>query len=213
MADVPTRDRPTRRRFVRSASLAGVALFAGCGRLSLPGQQAANPPRLGFLAPGSREGRAQFIQSLLQGLSELGYVEGRNIVLEYRFSGEDDDRLPALAADLVSLPVAIVVASGTTATVAAKQASSTIPIVMGSSADPVESGLVASMARPGGNVTGMALLSAPLMSKRLEVLREAVPHLSRVAILSNPTNPAHVAQANALASAASAQDLSVQTLD
>jgi putative ABC transport system substrate-binding protein len=212
MADAPTRNRPTRRWFVRSASLAGLAVLAGCGRLSLPGQQ-ASPPRLGFLASGSQEGRAQFIQSLLQGLSEQGYVEGRNVVLEYRFSDGDDDRLPALAAELVALPVALIVASGTPATVAAKQATSTIPIVMGASADPVESGLVASMARPGGNVTGMAMLSAPLMAKRLELLREALPHLSRLATFSNSTNPAHVAQANALASAAGALDLPVQSLE
>jgi putative ABC transport system substrate-binding protein len=168
---------------------------------------------VGFLAPGSQEGRAQFIQSLLQGLSDLGYIEGRNIVLEYRFSDGDDDRLPALAAELAALPVALIVTSGTPATIAAKDATSTIPIVMGASADPVESGLVASMARPGGNVTGMAMLSAPLMAKRLELLREALPHLSRLAILSNPTNPAHVAQSNALASAAGALDLPVQSLD
>src|SRR5262249_35192082 len=136
-----------------------------------------------------------------------------NLVLEYRFSGEDDDRLPALAAELVALPVALIVASGTPATVAAKQATSTIPVVMGASADPVESGLVASMARPGGNVTGMAPLSAPLRAKRLEGLSEALPHLSRLASLTNPNTPAHVAQSNALASAAGALDLPVQTLD
>jgi len=205
--------RPTRRQFVQGASVASLALVAGCAGSPFQGPQAPNTPRIGFLAPGSREGRAQFIQGLLQGLGEQGYVEGRNILLEYRFSEGDDERLPALAAELVALPVALIVASGTQATVAAKQASSTIPIVMGASADPVESGLVASMARPGGNVTGMSMLSAPLMAKRLEVLREALPQLARVASLSNPNNPAHVAQANALAGAAAALGVPVQSLE
>jgi putative ABC transport system substrate-binding protein len=125
-------------------------------------------------------------------LREHGYIDGQNIVIEYRFSDDDDSRLPALVAELLALNVRLIVASGTPASLAAKNATKTIPIVMGGlSADPVEAGFIKSLARPGGNVTGMTMMSADLGPKRLALLKEIVPRLTRVAVLDNPTNPAY----------------------
>jgi putative tryptophan/tyrosine transport system substrate-binding protein len=185
--------RDSRRRFLQgSLALASLGLLSGCMMPSLPGQQPAKVPRIGFLAVGSREGRKFLIGGLLEGLREHGYVEGQNIHIEYRFSEDRDERLPELAAELVALKVDLIVASGTPASFAAKRATSTIPLVMGGvAADPVETGLVASLARPGGNVTGMSMMTAPLGGKRLELLKETVPGLARVAVFWNPTNPAY----------------------
>jgi len=143
------------------------------------------------LAVGSREGfRTLLIEGLLQGLRERGYIEGRNIVIEYRFSDDRDDRLPALAAELVAMKVHLIVASGTPASFAARQATSTIPIVMGGlAANPVETGLVASLARPGGNITGLSALAPEMSGKQLDLLQQIVPRLSRVAVIGNSTNP------------------------
>jgi putative ABC transport system substrate-binding protein len=125
-------------------------------------------------------------------LREHGYIDGQNIVIEYRFSDDDDSRLPALVAELLALNVRLIVASGTPASLAAKNATKTIPIVMGGlSADPVEAGFIKSLARPGGNVTGMTMMSADLGPKRLALLKDTVPRLTRVAVLDNPTNPAY----------------------
>src|SRR5512132_3831059 len=130
----------SRRQFLQdSLVLAGLSLLSGC---EMPGQQAANIPRIGFLAVGSREGRAFVIEGFSQGLREHGYVEGQNIVIEYRFSEDRNDRLSALAAELVAMKVRLILASGTPASFAAKHATSTIPIVMGGlSANPVDTGL------------------------------------------------------------------------
>jgi putative ABC transport system substrate-binding protein len=145
---------------------------------------------VGFLAAGSLESRAFMIDGLRQGLRELGYVEGENLVLEYRFSEGRDERLPDFTADLVARKVDVIVASGATAVFAAAGTTNTTPIVMGAiAADPVATGLVASLSRPGGNVTGIYFMSRELAGKRLELLREIVPGLSRVAVLSNPTVP------------------------
>jgi putative ABC transport system substrate-binding protein len=180
----------SRRQLLRgSLALAGFSLLLA-GKAS--GQQAARVPRIGFLAVGSREGRAFMIEGFLKGLRDHGYVEGQNIVIEYRFSEDRNDRLPALAGELVALKVRLILASGTPASFAAKQATSTIPIVMGGLvADPVETGLVASLARPGGNITGMSNLTAPLGGKRLELLKSTVPGLTRVGVFWNPPNPAY----------------------
>ena len=184
--------RRCRRRFLRAGlALAGVGLLAGCQVPRLP-WQAARVPRIGFLAVGSREGRAFLIDAFLLGLRERGYEEGRNILIEYRFSEDQDDRLPELAAELVALQVDLIVASGSPASFAARDATRTIPLVMGGvAADPVETGLVASLARPGGNITGMSMMSAPLGGKRLELFKAVVPALVRVAVLWNPSNPAY----------------------
>src|SRR6266511_1221480 len=143
--------RQSRRQFLQgSLALAGISLLSGCGMPPLPGQQAAKVPRIGFLAVGSREGRAFLIEGFLQGLREHGYTEGQNILIEYRFSEDRDERLPQLAAELVDLKVVLILASGAPASFAAKRATGTIPIVMGGIAtDPVETGLVASLAHPG----------------------------------------------------------------
>ncbi|HEX6296047.1 MAG TPA: ABC transporter substrate-binding protein [Burkholderiales bacterium] len=144
------------------------------------------------MAVGSRAGRAFMIEGFRRGLREHGYVEGRNIIIEYRFSEDRNDRLPALAAELVAMKVQLILASGTPASFAAKEATSTIPIVMGGiAADPVATGLIANLAHPGGNITGMTMMSAPLGGKRLELLKSTVPRLERVAVFWNPANPAY----------------------
>jgi putative tryptophan/tyrosine transport system substrate-binding protein len=126
---------------------------------------------------------------MLQKLKELGYVEGETIRFEYRFAEGHDDRYPAMAVELVTLPVDLIVTSGTPAALAAKSATATIPIVMGSVGEAISTGLVASLARPGGNITGFSAVTPELESKRLEVLKDLVPRLSRVGILANTTNP------------------------
>jgi ABC-type uncharacterized transport system substrate-binding protein len=180
----------SRRQLLRgSLSLTGFIILSGCERSS---PQAAKVHRIGFLAVGSREGRAFLVEGFLQGLREHGYVEGRNIVIEYRFSEDKNDRLPELAAELVGQKVELIVASGTPASFAAKEATSTIPIVMGGiAADPVETGLVASLSHPGGNVTGMSMMTPQLGGKRLALLKEIVPGLARVAVFWNPPNAAY----------------------
>jgi putative tryptophan/tyrosine transport system substrate-binding protein len=210
--------RRARRRFLQgSLALAGLGLLAGCG-ISRPfGQQPAKIPVIGFLAVGSRESRAPLIAGFRLGLQDLGYVEGRNIAIEYRFA-ETNDRLPDRAAELIDLEVDIILASGTPASLAAKRATTTIPIVMGSGGDPVATGLVATLARPGGNVTGMSLIVPQISGKRLELLKAIVPGLSRVAVLLNETNPLHVVEdkeirAAALVLGVEAQNLSVRTAD
>jgi putative ABC transport system substrate-binding protein len=159
--------------------------------LAAEAQQRGNVPRIGVLSTSSPGVSLARFEPFLQGLRELGYVEGQTIAVAYRFADEQNERLPGLAAELIALPVDVIVTSGTPAAVAAKHAASTIPIIMAIAADPVGEGLVASLARPGGNVTGIANLDTELSGKRLELLTEAVPGLSRVAILWNPANPAH----------------------
>jgi putative ABC transport system substrate-binding protein len=146
-------------------------------------QHAAHVPRLGLLMPGSASAFASRIEAFRHGLRDLGYVEGHTITLESHFADGQADRLPALVAELVRLPVDVLVVDGTIAIRVAQQATTTIPIVMAVSSDPVGAGLVASLARPGGTVTGLASLAPELSGKRLEMLKEAVPTLSRVATL------------------------------
>jgi putative tryptophan/tyrosine transport system substrate-binding protein len=129
------------------------------------------------------------VQRFFRKLQEYGYVEGRNLRLEPRFAGGDDDRYPALAVELVSIPVDIIVTWGTPAALAAKQATTTIPIVMGAIADPVSVGIVSNLARPEGNITGFASLNADLEVKRLELLKDLLPQLARIGVLGNTANP------------------------
>ncbi len=159
--------------------------------LAAEAQQRRNVPRIGVLSTGSPPPTLARLEPFIQGLRELGYVEGQTIAFEYRFADGKPERLPGLAAELIGLKVDVIVTVGTPAAVAAKQATSKIPIVIAIAADPVGAGLVASLARPGWNVTGMANLDTELSGKRLEILKEVVPGLSRVAILWNPANPAH----------------------
>ena len=205
------------RSYSRRQFLQGGVVLTGLSLLSarpVAGQQAAKVPRIGFLAVGSREGRAFMIEGFLQGLGERGYVEGQNIVIEYRFSEDRNDRLPALAAELIAMKVQLILASGTPASFAAMQATTTVPIVMGGiAADPVETGLVASLARPGGNITGMSIMTAPLGGKRLELLQRTVPGLARVAVFWNPPNPAYGPILKELEAAAPALRLKLQRLE
>lgn len=145
--------------------------------------------RIGFLVPTTRKGYASRVEGLKAGLRELGYVEGRNLTIEYRSVADDRyDRLPELAAQLVALNVDALVTGGTPATLALKRATATIPIIFGSISDPVATGVVASLARPGGNITGCSFFVAELGVKRLEMLAQALPRLKRVAVLMNADN-------------------------
>jgi putative ABC transport system substrate-binding protein len=152
-------------------------------------QQPKKVPRIGFLGAASRSSNPARNEAFRQGLRELGYVEGKNIVIESRFAEGKLDRLPALAAELVRLKVEIIVTGGPPPTSAAKQATSTIPIVMAIDDDPVGSGFVASLAQPGGNITGLSTLAPEMSGKQLELLKEIVPKLSRVAVLGNASRP------------------------
>ena len=149
-------------------------------------QQAGKIPRIGFLDNSTAPGSAVYVDAFRQELNKLGWIEGKNITIEYRFAEQKPERLPELAAELVRLKVDLIVTSGEPTPLAAKKATSTIPIVITSSADPVATGLVTSLARPGGNVTGLSSLAPELLSKRLEILKDAIPGLSRVGLLRTP---------------------------
>jgi putative ABC transport system substrate-binding protein len=170
----------TRREFM--CTLAGGLLVAP---LAAKAQPAAKVARIGYLA-GSLAAFPQLREAFIQGLRDLGYVEGRNLVIEYRSPEGKPERLPALAAELVALKVDVIVAAGTPQPLAAKQATRTIPIVFAGASDPVASGLVTSLARPGGNVTGLSLLLPELVGKTLEQLKQAIPGVNRVAVLWQP---------------------------
>jgi len=152
-------------------------------------QQPGKISRIGYLSGAKSDGQSARRETFRQGLRELGYVEEKNIVIEYRSAEGKLDRLPALAAELVRLKVDIIVTAGASATRPAKEATSTIPIVMTGDSDPVGSGIIASLARPGGNITGLSTLAPELSGKRLELLKEIVPSLSRVAVLGTSTQP------------------------
>jgi putative ABC transport system substrate-binding protein len=154
-------------------------LFALCG--SVDAQQKIF--RIGILDPSTASGSTVLWEAFRQELSELGWIEGKNIAIEYRFAEQKSERLPELAAELVRLKVDLIVASGGTSPLAAKSATTTIPIVMATAGDPVGDGLVASLARPGGNVTGLSTLGTELNTKRLEIIKDVVPRLTRVGIL------------------------------
>jgi putative tryptophan/tyrosine transport system substrate-binding protein len=162
--------------------LAGAAAYP-----LLAGAQQKAIPVIGFLAIGWPGPYALYVAALHQALSESGYVEGQNLAIEYRFSEGRYDRLPALAADLVDRKVDLILTAGDGAALAAKNATSTIPIAF-TAGDPVESGLVASLARPGGNLTGISILAAELMRKRLELISDLVPQARVIALLVNPNN-------------------------
>jgi putative ABC transport system substrate-binding protein len=156
--------------------------------LTAQAQQPTKVARIGYLSAGDPVSRGDRIEALRQGLKELGYIEGKNIFIEYRFAEAKSDRLPELARDLVRLKVDIIFAGGNPATEAAKNATQTIPIVT-SSQDPVRSGFAAGLPRPGGNITGLTNLTHELAGKRLELLKEVIPQLSRAAVLCAPVPP------------------------
>jgi putative tryptophan/tyrosine transport system substrate-binding protein len=152
-------------------------------------QQAADVPRVGVLIPGLLAATSRNLDGFRRGLRDLGYVEGQNIRLELRSAEARSEKLPGLAAELVRLKMDVIVTSGTPAALAAKRATTAIPIVMAVAGDPVGTGLVASLARPGGNITGLSLMAPELGGKRLQLLKEVVPGVSRVAVLWNAGNP------------------------
>ena len=170
-----------------------IALFGGAAALTLPlTAQAQQPamPVIGYLGPGSAESDAFRVTAFRQGLNEAGYIEGRNVIIDYRWAEDHHDRLPALAADLVRRRVTMIVATSTPAALAAKAATTTIPIVFEMAADPVKLGLVASLSRPGGNVTGVTQLGEEVLPKRLELLHELLPTTRVMALLVDPADPA-----------------------
>jgi ABC-type uncharacterized transport system substrate-binding protein len=162
-------------------------LLALCA--SATAQQPTQVPRIGHLAAASLSAVAARTEAFRQGLRELGYVERRNIVIEYRSAEGKPDRIPTLASELVRLKVDVIVTGGPTATRAAKEATSTIPIVMTQDSDPIGTGFVASLARPGGNITGLSTLAPEISGKQLELLKDIVPRLSRVAVIWTSTQP------------------------
>src|SRR5438874_1741340 len=167
---------------------------------------------IGYLGSSSASLEPHYVEAFRQKLRELGHVEGENLTIEYRWAEGQDDRLPELAAELVRLQPDVIVTTGTPGTLAAKQASKTIPIVFASSADPVRTGLVASFGRPGGNATGFTVQGSEVEGKRLQLLKESVPVLSRIAVILNPANPVvefflHNTQVAAKASAVTIQHL------
>ena len=165
--------------------------------------QQPTTPVIGFLNGTSAQGYGHFVSSFRQGLTETGYVEGQNLTIEYRWAEGHYERLPALAADLVRLRVAVLVATSTPANVIAMKATTEIPIVFTTSSDPVALGLVASLNRPGSNVTGAVTLNVEVVSKRLELLHEMDPTATAIAVLVNPTNPNAKTQSDVLQGAAS----------
>ena len=195
-----------------------VICFALCALLlalssSAEGQQPKKVPRIGYLIGAPDSANSARMEAFRQGLRELGYVEGKNIVIEWRSAEGKLDRLPALAAELVRLKVNVIVTAGPTATGSAKKATVTIPIVMSNDNDPVGSGFVTSLARPGGNITGMATLAPEIGGKRLELLTEIVPRLSRVAVFGTSTQPSYAQVLKETELAAGALKVKLQYLD
>ena len=182
--------RLSRRAFVGSLAASVASLAIVFRPQSAYAQQPAPPRRIGVLHMAfSIEGKEA--QAFRQGLRDAGYFEGRDVVIEWRFANGDYDRIPKLVADLVQSKVEVIVVVSTVAAQAIKRATLTIPIVMASAADPVGSGLITNLARPGGNVTGLSQMTVELSAKRLQLLKEAIPRISRVAVLWNPATPFH----------------------
>jgi putative ABC transport system substrate-binding protein len=182
------------RRVGRVITRRRIALAFAAGALVAPVAsraqwQPTKVARIGFLGLASSTGWATRVDALREGLRDLGYVEGRNIFIEFRWAEGKYDRLPSLADELVRLGVDVLVTAGTPGTLAAKRATSTIPIVMAVSGDAIATGIVDSLARPGGNITGSTFFDPEMTAKRLEVLKEAIPRLAQVAVLLNPDNP------------------------
>jgi putative ABC transport system substrate-binding protein len=176
-------------------------------------QQPKKIPWIGFLGGGSASANAGRLEAFRQGLRELGYVEGKNIVIEQRWAEGKLDRLALLAAELVRLKVDIIVSAGPTVTRVAKEAAVTIPIVMGFDDDPVGSGFVASLARPGGNITGLSALSPELSGKQLELLKEIIPRLSRVTVVGSSVHPGTAQSIKEMELAAAAFKVQLQHID
>jgi len=189
----------------------GAMLFAIC--FSAEAQQPTKVPRIGHLVANFPSTNPARNEAFRQGLRELGYVEGKSIVIEWRYAEGKPDWLPALAAELVRLKVDVIVTAGPASTRPAKEATSTIPIVMGFDNDPIGNGFVASLARPGGNITGLSSLAPEISGKQLELLKEIAPRLSRVAVLGNSTTPGNAQALKEIELAAGALKLQLHYLD
>ena len=187
-------------------------LLFGIGSV-VQAQQPTRVPRIGWLSASSLSGSSGRNEAFRQGLNELGYVEGKNILIEWRFAEGKVDRVPALLAELMRLKVAAIVTGGSGVTRRAKEATTTIPIVMAQDFDPVSNGFVASLARPGGNITGLATLRPELSGKLLELLKEIIPKLSRVAFFGSSTNPGNAQALRATEIAAQAFGVQLQYVD
>ena len=193
--------------------LSAVATLILASVLPAEAQQPKKVPRIGYLDAVSLSASAGRIEAFRQGLRELGYVEGKSIVIEWRYAEGKPDRLPVLAAELMRLKVDVIVTAGRTATHAAKEATVTIPIVMGQDPDPVGNGFIASLARPGGNITGLSTLAPELSGKQLELLKETVPRLSRVAVFGTSTTPSNAQALREVEVAVGAFGVQLQYLD
>jgi ABC-type uncharacterized transport system substrate-binding protein len=198
-------------RNLTSTILLCAMLLALCG--SVDAQQTGKVPRIGYLDNSTAAGSAGLLEVFWQELSKLGWIEGKNITIEYRFAEQKLERLPELAADLVRLKVDLIVTSGGPTPLAAKGETSTIPIVMTTSTDPVAAGLIASLARPGGNITGNSGLTPELITKRLEILKDALPKLARVGVLRQPRGVLGDLQLGELRSAAVALKLKLEEIE
>ena len=181
--------------------------------LPVQAQQPAKVPRIGYLNASSATSAASRVEAFRRGLRELSYVEGKNIVVEYRFADGNPDRLKPLTTELVQLDVDIIVSGDPTVTRPVKEATSTIPIVMGFDDDPVGSGFVASLSRPGGNVTGLSTLSPEISGKQLEILKEVVPRLSRVAVFGTLSRSGTALSLKEMELAGAAFKVQIQRLD
>jgi putative ABC transport system substrate-binding protein len=196
-----------RRAFI--GTLAGGLLAAP---LATEVQQAGKVWRIGFLGVASAARFESFIEAVRLGLREQGYIEGKNVTIEFRWAEGHYDRLPALATELVRLNLDVIITHGTPGTLALKRATSTIPIVMAIIGDPIEAGAVASLVRPGGNITGSSFFSDEVTAKRLDILKTALPGLARVGALANPDNPATSSALKTMDSLAQAHKLKIEVL-
>jgi putative ABC transport system substrate-binding protein len=191
------------------ALLGGIAAAWPLGICAQPSRQ----PTIGFLGSGTLESQGQWVAAFLQRLRERGWIDGRNITIEYRWAEGSSDRAVELAAELARIKVDVIVTYANPIVLAAKQATATIPIVFAAAADPLGTGLVATLARPGGNITGLSVEATDLGGKRLEILSDLIPGLRRLAIMANVGNTASVLEMREVESAARALGLDVRTLD
>jgi len=205
----------SRRQFVQgSLTLGCLGLLAGCGLVSPPWRQTLKVARIGHLANSTEAGQTVgWLDAFREGLRRAGYVEGQSIEYEYRWADNRLERLPELAADLVRRNVDILVTYGTPGVTAARQATSTIPIVMAFAGDPIGTGFVETLARPGGNVTGLTTLAPELAPKRLQLLKESSPGISRIGVLHNPDDPGRVLALRETVSSARMLGLADQALE
>ena len=180
--------------------------------LAVDAQQSGKVLRIGFLGNSTATLEANLVGPFREGLRDLGYVEGRNVLIEYRWAEGKYERFPALLAELIALKVDVIVTAGTPATLAVKKATTSVPLVMVAVGDPVGTGIVASLARPGGNITGLSSIAPELEGKRLELLRGVIPKLSHIAVLWNPVNAYQVSSEKEVRAAAQVLRMKVQSL-